>query len=222
MKYTSARITREWNDISGAIYSITSLCQYIVVYEHSVQTNTVSVGGKTHIHLCLSHYCDRKTIKNTILKKVKLSGNQDWKFAEWDADQRAVVYMTKGKLDPVYVQNYDVTGLKTKWVEPSRVVVSNNPLVKYYRSLVDGSNHQGHPLYEMYKLPNEVESRQAGMLVLSYPRFQFVKSWFYGKMIEKYILPTPAFFRDRKTFTLGFCREQNIKMPPAKDAWESE
>lgn len=221
MKYTSARITREWNDISGAIYSITQLCQSIVVYEHSVQTHTVSVGGKTHIHFCISHLCDRKTIKNTILKKVKLSGNQDWKFAEWDGEQKAVVYMTKGKLDPVYVQNYDVSGLKTKWVEPSRDVVNNNPLVKYYRSLVDGSNHPGHPLYSMSQHPIEVVDART-LLSVSYPRFNFVKSYFFGKLMEKHILMTPAFFRDRKTFTLTFCMEQGIKMPPAKDAWESE
>lgn len=220
MNATSGRITRPYSE--NLLRAISSAYKYIdtlILYEHSVETGTVKEGGKTHVHFCFTHCCDLKTIKNLINSNMvgdKLSGNEDWKFKKWDNDVRAIAYMTKGKLIPKMSKGYssdDPERFKAMWVEKSPVQKEPSKTIKLYLELIDGSHKSGHRLSRVFDLPQMVDA--------SYPRFSAVLRYFTEELYKVYRLPTPSFFRDRRTYTLAFCYDNGIETPRQKNVWEN-
>lgn len=83
-------------------------CKKVAVYEHVGQATQ-----KTHIHmvLCDSEVC-KKQLKNLLRihnlnTQGKLGGNKDWSFKEWDGDENACAYMTKGHIDYSFLKEWN-------------------------------------------------------------------------------------------------------------------
>lgn len=111
-----ARISRPYSDLSGVIARWALRCDKVLVYEH-----IGSETEKVHIHAAIyGANCDKKTLKNDY-KHLRLNGNEDHSWKEWDGVDTAVTYMTKGELDPKYNKGYTqarLDELKAAWVQP--------------------------------------------------------------------------------------------------------
>lgn len=97
------RITRPFSDLSGLVHTWSQRCDKMVVYEHiGDQTE------KTHIHMVVykPDVC-KKQLKN-LVPTYNLNGNKDWSFKEYDGDETAMVYMTKGSLEPKFIKGYTI------------------------------------------------------------------------------------------------------------------
>lgn len=109
------RITRPYQDISGLVITWAERAKRLVCYEHIGDETE-----KTHIHIAVesSEIC-KKQMKN-LVSKYRLKGNEDWTFKDYDEGDTAMVYMTKGKLEPKYMKGYtqqDSDKWKSQWVE---------------------------------------------------------------------------------------------------------
>lgn len=116
------RISRPYSDMSGVVARWALRCERLAVYEHTEREDNI------HIHAAVfGAACDKKTLKNDY-KHLKLNGNEDHSWKEWDGDMTAAIYMTKGIYDPKYVKGYSVTELeelKSKWVQPKEYEKKN-------------------------------------------------------------------------------------------------
>lgn len=115
-----ARITRPYSDLSGVVAKWALRCERLIVYEHLGEETE-----KVHIHAAIyGAGCDKKTLKNDY-KHLKLTGNEEHSWKEWDGCDVVITYMTKGELDPKYNKGYtvdQVNEFKTKWVPPKEHV----------------------------------------------------------------------------------------------------
>lgn len=225
MNSTSARITRPYADLSGCIRAITSYCDLLVVYQHDTETQTVSEGGKTHIHFVMTHKQTVKNLKNIIQKALPcgdaLSGNEDWKFAKWDGDMKALTYMTKGKLEPKYFQGIESTELikfRQQWVAPTVKSKDIPEEFKIYLRLIDDAHKIRHPLYAVSEMSDDICEKDMSRV---YTRFNHVRKYFFNELRKTMMLMSPTFFRRLKTYTLTYCMDNEIAIPRQRDAWEN-
>lgn len=136
MSHYAIRISREYQDISGAIVKMAGLSEKSVWYEHTADASV----SRTHVHgLLLCSAIKTDTVKNWIKKELNVTefSKSDWAFTTYYIDkltkQRAVItdknyekyiiYMTKGKLDPKYNDGFTIDFLnqcKAGWVEPEK------------------------------------------------------------------------------------------------------
>lgn len=95
------RITRSYSDLSGMVAVWSERAFKMVVYEHTGEETE-----KTHIHMVIigSSVC-KKQLKN-LVAYLNLKGNEDWSFKDYDGDDTAMTYMTKGSLDPKYLKGF--------------------------------------------------------------------------------------------------------------------
>lgn len=226
MPKTMGRITRSYADLSGCIRNLSLICNTLIVYQHDMDVKV----NRTHIHYAATHECDRKTLKNHIQHGMrygdKLDGNGDWSTKEWDGDTTSIVYMTKGEHDPVYSHGYtneEIDAFKKAWKEkPPTEKKKKNELLGIYRSILDsGYKPFFSRLGEVANIKYNPSTDTS-----AYPRFNEIKSYFFKIMRSEYrhIYPlmTPQFFKDRKTFVLTYCYENEVQMPTAKDFWDVE
>lgn len=82
-------------------------CQRVAVYEHSAQQ-----AQRTHVHMVLSgsEVC-KKQLKNllkihNIDTQGTLGGNKDWSFKDWDGNENACSYMTKGYIKYSFLKSW--------------------------------------------------------------------------------------------------------------------
>lgn len=104
------RITYSYEQLRDSIIAISAKCSSVVVYEHE--------GKRVHIHALLKD-CNvsTDTLKNYVRKSVGCVAKTDWSFNKAFNDE-CIIYMSKGKLDPVFVNNYDeikILEYKSKW-----------------------------------------------------------------------------------------------------------
>jgi len=97
------RITRPFADLSGLVHAWADRCEKMVVYEHiGDQTE------KTHIHMVVyKPDVGKKQLKN-LVPTYNLNGNKDWSFKAYNGDDTAMVYMTKGSLEPKFMKGYNI------------------------------------------------------------------------------------------------------------------
>jgi len=122
------RITRPFCDLSGAIRQWALKCERMAVYEHEG-----SRTEKIHIHaILIGCSVSKERLKQLALPMIREhgSGNEFWSFKEKDKRTKqpisattapgAIIYMTKGKHDPMYYLGYELeylTALKDQWQE---------------------------------------------------------------------------------------------------------
>lgn len=102
------RITRSYSDLSGMVAIWSERASKVVVYEHTGEQTE-----KTHIHMVIigSSVC-KKQLKN-LVGYLNLKGNEDWSFKDYDGNETAMTYMTKGTLDPKYIKGYTAQDAET-------------------------------------------------------------------------------------------------------------
>lgn len=95
------RITRPYSDLSGLVTIWAARARQMVVYEH-----TGTKTEKIHIHMVIkgSDVC-KKQLKN-LVEYLNFKGNKDWSFKNYNGNETAIVYMTKGNITPSYVKGY--------------------------------------------------------------------------------------------------------------------
>lgn len=101
------RISSAYDDVK--LDELFELCERVIIYQHNADTSV----KRTHIH-GLVFGCTRKedTVRNRFFK-----GKYDYSLKS-KVDDMFITYMSKGKLDPVFVKGFDpeLIGLrKSEW-----------------------------------------------------------------------------------------------------------
>lgn len=112
------RVRMTWLQIQAACELISTKVDRMVVYEHVPEGNE----DNTHVHMYLTDtQVSTDTLKNYIKRSVtseipKVKGNEFWSFKteytpfgqtiNLPIDEKCITYMSKGKLDPVYVKGF--------------------------------------------------------------------------------------------------------------------
>lgn len=102
------RITKPFGVLRDLVSCWAERCERVAVYEHVGRFTE-----KTHIHMVLggSEVC-KKQLKNllrihNINTQGSLGGNKDWSFKEWDGDENACAYMTKGYIKYSFLKKWN-------------------------------------------------------------------------------------------------------------------
>lgn len=141
------RITRSYTDLSGLVAIWSARADKVVVYEHTGEETE-----KTHIHMVIigSDVC-KKQLRN-LVKYLNLKGNEDWSFKEYDGNDTAMTYMTKGELEPKYIKGYTVQDAdlwKSLW-KPGRKKSKLSDIEKLWNSSF-GDRVQADLDYELWR-----------------------------------------------------------------------
>lgn len=122
----------------------------MLVYEH-----VGSLTEKVHIHLVIegSEY-QKKWLRELGSRwGIDLKGNGKCSFKEFDGNRTAMVYMTKGELDPKFNKGYsedDIALWKSQWVQQ----VETSPDARLYDQVFDEDNDKIE--YEYYTKENPI------------------------------------------------------------------
>lgn len=110
------RITETYEKLEGFIEKLAESCDKLVVYEHGEEVS------RKHIHF-YAVQCKIKTdaIKVRVKKHLQVANypKDKWAF-ETAYDDGCIVYMTKGKLEPVYCKGFtqeELIAYRDKWVD---------------------------------------------------------------------------------------------------------
>lgn len=108
------RLTYSYTQLGDLMKLISSKSSSVVVYEHS--------GKQVHIHaLVKGCIVSTDTLKNYVRKFVGSVPKTAWSFKTATSDD-CIKYMSKGKLEPVFVHNYDIERIqkyKSEWEDYS-------------------------------------------------------------------------------------------------------
>ena len=134
------RVIMDWLEVSGKC----------LVYQHEADSEI----KKTHCHILIEE-CSigQEGLLKRARKIITLKGNDDhaWSQKEYGGDvERYIVYMTKGKHDPVYNKGYCPLYLeecKKKWVEPSKAPGKAD----LSRARAEGTDPKDNALISQYK-----------------------------------------------------------------------
>lgn len=116
----AVRITHSYEDCKHIVACWAMECDKMAVYEH-----IGSETEKVHIHMIIvGSRIQKKQLRNKAaqVSQVPLKGNENCSFKDYDGNEVALTYMTKGNLTPKYLKGYTVEDAhlwNTKWVEPT-------------------------------------------------------------------------------------------------------
>lgn len=138
------RITHSYSDASGVIRAWSTRVSKMVVYEHVGEETK-----KAHIHiLILKSSVTSKQLRNIAANHVNVKGNENCSFKTCDDEyETALIYMTKGKHDPVYLQGYTIEDAdlwKSRWKQyESHVATKKTPAEKLYDEIFGDVGEEG-------------------------------------------------------------------------------
>lgn len=112
------RITHSYEEAKDVVYVWAGRCKRMAVYEH-----IGDITEKVHIHLCMDGCeVEKKQLRELGARTgLDLKGNAMCSMKVWDGEERPLVYMTKGKFEPKYLQGFttdDHLRWKSLWTEP--------------------------------------------------------------------------------------------------------
>lgn len=215
------RITHSYADASGVIRAWATRASKMVVYEHVGEATK-----KTHIHLLIlgANVCS-KQLRNIAAKYVDMKGNEMASFkAADDHFETALIYMTKGNLEPKYLQGYTVQDSdiwKSKWKVPAHYnAIKETPSEKLYNSVFDDDN-EVQINYEYWVKELSVDT------VNSYAKEGVSLRWIWLKQFCR----NQAFWHnhriwnmktqnDYKMLVLTYCFRNNISIPSNDKDWK--
>lgn len=123
------RVTLPYHDMSGVIEMWSRSCDKMVVYEHEADEDV----NTTHVHMILINckYKSQDTLCNQFRKLIETErkGNGLWSWEHKDypnPDESYVTYMSKGKLEPVFVKNMndnEIEMYKSRWKQYNKKYV---------------------------------------------------------------------------------------------------
>lgn len=121
------RVSLPYNDMSGVVEMWSRSCDKMVVYEHQADEGC----NTTHVHMIMINckYKSQDTLCNQFRKLIETDrkGNGLWSWEHKDfpnPDESYVTYMSKGKLEPVFVMNMTVNEIevfKSRWRQYNKV-----------------------------------------------------------------------------------------------------
>lgn len=111
------RISRPYDQLREVFKGLEA--EFIVVYEHNE-------ASRVHIHALLKE-CPIQLLglKRRIEKVVGKVSKTDWSFKTTEITEQFITYMSKGKLDPVFVKGYTperIASYRSAWIEPEKKV----------------------------------------------------------------------------------------------------
>lgn len=114
------RVTHPYERIASMVSAWAQRSETLVVYEHPADDKV----KRTHCHMIVTGTnVDKKQLRNIGSKFVDLKGNENCSFKEYDGDDKAYVYMTKGVHDPKYllcVPKVTADSWKARWTPPTK------------------------------------------------------------------------------------------------------
>lgn len=129
------RISHPWETVKMFIDKIEGKCNSVAVYQHDADEDV----SRTHCHMVLKgiQVC-RKQVLNIMKSSLQMEGNADFAAKACDESQQPFIYMSKGKLDPVFLKEYSAEQAldwKNLWVEPSDQPKTQTELDLIYEDL---------------------------------------------------------------------------------------
>jgi len=135
MSHYAVRLTRSYNDCSGACLRISGVVEKMVVFQHSD-------ASRIHVHMLLEACSvSTDTLKNYIKKELGVIGSRDWSFktamkvpivtvdSQLDGGfTQYIKYMSKGNLEPLFNKGYEIDYInycKTLWIPDNANVNAN-------------------------------------------------------------------------------------------------
>lgn len=112
------RVTYPYVRLKGFTERLLNVCERVAVYEHD--------ASRIHIHAYIEKCSvSAQTMKNWIIEVVDETPSRDmWSFKtktrEGPAEPRFLTYMSKGKLEPVFVKGFtqdQIDYYRSQWVE---------------------------------------------------------------------------------------------------------
>lgn len=114
------RVTHPYERIASMVSAWAQRSETMVVYEHPADDEV----KRTHCHMIVTGTnVDKKQLRNIGSRFADLKGNENCSFKEFDGDEKAYVYMTKGIHDPKYllcVPKLTADCWKKQWTPPTK------------------------------------------------------------------------------------------------------
>jgi len=132
MSHYAVRLTKSYEDCSGAILRIANVVERLIVYEHE--------ASRTHVHMLLDNCSvSTDTLKNYIKKELGVINSRDWSFK---TAQKSVMsyanyikYMYKGTNKPKYNKGFkeeEIAFAESLWI-PVNANANDNVIVSKKR-----------------------------------------------------------------------------------------
>lgn len=212
----AVRITHSQADVMRVIRLWATRCYKIIAYEHQEE------GKKIHCHLLIQgSNVEKKQLRNIGNEVLNLKGNENCSFKAFDENLTYLTYMSKGKFDPFYIQNYsteEITEAKNKWVPPENYVkeTSNEKLYnEFYLHLFAGEDEAEEYVFETKKYKHfRNKFIEENPFVNTDPRFEYIRSKARNfAFIKNKRLATGKFFTEYKMLLCSFCFREALPIP---------
>ena len=218
------RITKSYSDASGVIRAWSTRVSKMVVYEH--------VGEKTqkaHIHiLVLKSSVSSKQLRNIAANYVNVKGNENCSFKTCnDEYETALIYMTKGNLNPVYLQGYtleDADGWKSRWKQyESHIATKRSPSEILFDKVFDDVGKEGsisdldfqYWLKDLDKDVIKSMGKTPGEMKFIWLK-GYCKKWAFS---ENHFIWNMKTVSDYKMLLLTYCMRFNVSIPSSEKDW---
>lgn len=131
------RINGSYQDLSGVLSKLSDKCERLIAYEHAADEEVAT----THIHfLMLNPHIDVEGYKKICKKMGHQRDRHGWKWESgktWPSWDGAIVYMTKGRLRPVFLKGFtqeeaETARLKWRDITPSGKTEKRSALVNAF------------------------------------------------------------------------------------------
>jgi len=113
------RVTNSYQELASFVDHLVTCCDKVVIYEHK--------SNRVHIHgLLINCKVSTDTLKNYVKRSLGVTTfpKSDWSFKTLyegnPVDDKFIIYMSKGDLQPVYVRGYsdaEIEQYKSQWVD---------------------------------------------------------------------------------------------------------
>lgn len=199
----AVRITYPKENVKHIISVWSTECEKLVAFEHTD-------AKKVHSHLLIinSRIC-KKQLRNLAAKcGVDVKGQANMSFTKYDANTTYLVYMTKGKFLPYYLQGFtqeECEEAKKQWVEPSE----RNPMRELYQRFESSVDLSGEEFsaYKQYVFDQKAE-RNVNI------HFEYIRNKAHKIAFQaNNQFATGKFFNDYKTLVYTYCFRNNIPIP---------
>lgn len=203
----AVRITHSYEECKALVDQWQLRCDKIVVYEH-----VGSITEKVHIHMVIEgSECTKKWLREIGSRQgVNLKGNAMCSFKEFDGNKQAIVYMTKGTLDPKYNKGYSQADLdlwKSQWVNKKR-----SPDQELY-DLAFGNEELCKEDLELFKNENPT---------VVYPEFVWCKRTAYQCAFHNNkFIANLRMINQYKMLVYTYCYRNGVKIPDGDRAFIS-
>lgn len=214
----AVRITHDQASVRRVINVWATKCLQIIAYEHVGDTTK-----KVHSHLLIKgSSVEKKQLRNLGKSTgINLKGNENCSFKAFDQNTTYLTYMSKGKIDPWYIQNFtneEIEEAKLQWKEPEEYVKlnSNEHLFNEFEAML----LNGEEDFTLTKYYKDFLKGYSFVDLDTNPRFEYIKrKAHYYAFVKNRQIATPKFFNEYKMLVCTFCFREGIPFPKKHPLW---